>query len=75
MKVICIDASNQPVEPYVVEGVVYNTEGVEQRKSGLCYRLTDWLPEMMCWALTSRFIPLSNIDEKEFERNYNTQTA
>lgn len=75
MKVICIDASNQKVEPYLIEGDIYNTVGTEMKSCGLCYELSDFIfIGWKCWAFTWRFIPLSSIDETEFVRNYQPQT-
>jgi hypothetical protein len=77
MKVICIDASNQQNDgtPNVIEGDIYTVIGetdtceayiLEELKRGLHQDGTE------CGYCKKRFIPTSEIDETEFERNYDT---
>lgn len=82
MKVICIDASNTSG---INEGQVYEVEEKQMCDCGAQYRLAIIRTQPTrcphCNALNidayfwqHRFAPLSSIDEKEFERNYNLQT-
>lgn len=76
MKVICIDAKKRPDEyndVHLVEGAEYNVIGEVQAydknyKMWPCYHLSEF--PYPCAFDKDRFIPISNIDEKEFERNY-----
>lgn len=81
MKVICIDTSPNPNPKKNNEWFKYLKEGstyeVEKEVYG-CYKIfgidhpyqTD-RPTFM----KRRFVPVSDIDEKEFERNYNKELA
>lgn len=88
MKVICIDdradenADLSHGLPPIVVGEIYTvTKYSEYSKNK--YGIVERWP-VYCLAErgdglvgydVKRFVPLSNIDEKEFERNYNKETA
>jgi len=84
MKVICIDdklrAGEYP-DYRVKEGETYTVvdqrNGVDKFGNRIpCYELQEFPKKNMFDAnlfQTDRFIPTSNIDETEFERNYNLQ--
>ena len=77
MKVICIDSTsptkNGAIATELTEGVEYSVVGSRPCtvSKNLCYQLAGFFILYESW----RFVPLSDIDEKEFERNYNNQTA
>lgn len=78
MRVVCIDASCSIPPGYngmpflLKEGEIYTVSQEEHN----CYHLveTDRINPTYCYS-KKRFIPLSDIDETTFERNYQTQTA
>lgn len=81
MRVICIDDKERPGEYpdadfTIKEGETYNVCRAVTSENGIfCYSLLeDPYRAMYCYA-ADRFIPVSDIDEKEFERNYNFQTV
>lgn len=76
MKVICIDEgvtrkciNSSRISSKLIEGGIYTVS----RAVGKYYILKELEPDL---GYESRlFVPLSSIDEKEFERNYNLQTT
>ena len=78
MKVICIDATTPkgyPLSP-LVEGNPYTIQRVEPTFGGECYILhetSEWQELHKIAFRKTRFIPVSEIDEKEFTRNYNKE--
>jgi len=79
MKVICIDAKSKvDINRHLLkEGGYYNTiyDGdcycVRTNSISPGYALAEF--GMAIGFDKSRFIPLSDVDEKEFERNYNKE--
>ena len=77
MKVICIQTDTKTVKGpqvptnSVKEVEVYTVIGGERFNNKQYYRLA----EMDYWTvyLSDLFVPLSQIDETEFERNYNKE--
>ena len=74
MKVICIDASTDfdseiPVD--LIEGEVYTVIDVDKEDNEIWYTLLE--KSIYQQYSEDAFIPLSEIDETEFERNYNYQ--
>lgn len=65
MKVLCIDASNQKEEPYVVEMEHYTVANERIREDGIVqYELNELADEEYeNWFNAERFIPLSEQDE------------
>lgn len=86
MKVICINSKS--VKPWgytqLEEGRIYEVELTTNHcgKDGYLLLEGGYLPTVCSCGtvinngaiyVTSKFVPLSEIDEKEFERNYNKQ--
>lgn len=69
MKVLCIDDSNLEYG-FLKYGDVYTVIGEENHMGLICYFLEEIVGESY---VKTRFIPLSEIDETEFERNYNKE--
>lgn len=78
MRVICINATkppNFPISP-LVEGNHYTIQRIEPTFNGDCYILHEtrkWQELNKIAFDKNRFIPLSEISETEFERNYNKE--
>lgn len=75
MKVICIESKWTPASSNIVDFPVYgNVYNVVQEGFDFinqpCYELAEFPRK---WVLKSCFIPLSDIDETEFIREYNTE--
>lgn len=78
MKVICIDDSKHPLKYggfyrtdwWLEYGKIYTVN----ENSGGFYSLNEDPRKGSTWK-ASRFVPLSDIDETEFIRNYNKQLA
>jgi hypothetical protein len=75
MKVVCIDASPSKIHPNykceLIEGNIYTKIGELAGIRGILHYDLAECPVHAYAA--SRFIPLSTIDETEFERNYNKE--
>lgn len=82
MKVICIDGVKKGTMPYdtcnpashfdeVYEGEIYTVTKQKEFYGHLCYFLAERRPNAAYYY--GIFAPISNIDEKEFERNYNKE--
>lgn len=72
MRVLCINAARtkgcMPCAPEVVEGETYTVTGECVSITGIpCYELA----ETKLRYGKFRFVPTSDIDEREFERDYN----
>jgi hypothetical protein len=75
MKVICIDAGPSRVHPELkcelVEGNTYTKVGEETGVNGILhYELAECVNHKYAAYM---FVPISAIDEPEFERNYNKE--
>lgn len=84
MKVICIDDKKRPGEVDGLdpkEGETYTVIEIGNGECAItgrlipCYRLLELTNPPSDWHDRDRFIPLSSIDERTFERNYKTETA
>lgn len=82
MKVLCIDDKPRPGEVPGIEPKEGETYTVSQEGNGECaithklipcYRLVELSNPPNDWHDKDRFIPVSSIDETEFERNYNKE--
>ena len=77
MKVICIDGKPTTVSISLPEGVPLDASQSDLWDN--CYLIDGYMidpvsEKFVHWG-KRRFIPLSEIDETEMERNYNTQHA
>ena len=79
MRVICVDAKGRPGDHptgVLKEGGCYKVvdekmaRGTDGRRA-MCYVLEEFGPLM--GFEKDRFVPLSSIDETQFERNYNKE--
>lgn len=84
MKVLCIDDKIRHPHGFMEEGgikikegevyeVLRETEGYD--KLGNTYRVYELTVDPGYGYELWRFVPISNIDETEFERNYNKETV
>lgn len=65
MKVVCIDASNMNKYGILVEGNIYKVISNND-----CFKAYELKEHKGYFYKKERFIPLSEIDETTFERNY-----
>ena len=66
MRVICIDDKTRAGHCTLKYGETYTVESQDGCGSGCCYGIAETKQAHM----KDRFIPLSEIDETTFERNY-----
>ena len=80
MKVICIDTSMHRVHciEKLIEGNVYEVIGEMAFPTGVGYKIKGYefaADGRGAWYAREGFVPLSEIDETEMERNYNLQSV